>query len=292
MQNWDDLRFLLAVHKGGTMSAAARLLHTNVATVSRRIERLAQELGGAPFVKTPAGWQPSAQAQDLLEAAATFEGELARERNVVAPSHPDSLPQLKLGVAPVVMSGVLLPRIAGIGGVPGPAGRIGLEIVERLWETGLGNHDLVVQTARPESGRLAVRRVGALRFRVWRWQGEPIDRGWIALTEAHDDTAPIVAARRLLPGPPVLRVQSFVHVLTAARQLRLPAALPEVMVRDEPGLVPLDGDGEVCSADYWMMYHLSRRGDPAVQAAAEWIGACFRDVETMTPLAESSSRAG
>ena len=50
MKNWDDLRYLIAVHKTGSMSAAARLLDTNPATVSRRLARLGETLGCDLFI--------------------------------------------------------------------------------------------------------------------------------------------------------------------------------------------------------------------------------------------------
>ena len=40
METWDDLRILLAVHRSGTLSAAARELGVNQSTVSRRVARL------------------------------------------------------------------------------------------------------------------------------------------------------------------------------------------------------------------------------------------------------------
>ena len=52
MNNWDDLRFLVALSKTGTMTAAAKSLGTNTATVSRRIERLSETLGMPAFIKT------------------------------------------------------------------------------------------------------------------------------------------------------------------------------------------------------------------------------------------------
>ena len=45
MQNWDDPKFCLALEQYQTMTAAARALGTNTATVSRRIERLTEEAG-------------------------------------------------------------------------------------------------------------------------------------------------------------------------------------------------------------------------------------------------------
>ena len=45
MQNWHDSKFCLALERYQTMTAAARALGTNTATVSRRIERLTEEAG-------------------------------------------------------------------------------------------------------------------------------------------------------------------------------------------------------------------------------------------------------
>ena len=40
-ENWDDLRFMLAVADNGSVSAAARVLGVNHATVLRRISAMA-----------------------------------------------------------------------------------------------------------------------------------------------------------------------------------------------------------------------------------------------------------
>ncbi|MFQ5546527.1 MAG: LysR family transcriptional regulator, partial [Acidiferrobacterales bacterium] len=38
--NWDDIRFLLAIQRGRTLSAAARQLGVNQTTVARRLAAL------------------------------------------------------------------------------------------------------------------------------------------------------------------------------------------------------------------------------------------------------------
>ena len=68
MENWDNLRFILALSRHRTMSAAAQALHTNVATVSRRIERANQDFGTPLFVKDQNGWLPTQAALPLLRA--------------------------------------------------------------------------------------------------------------------------------------------------------------------------------------------------------------------------------
>lgn len=58
MQNWDDLKYCLALDEFRTMTAAAKALGTNTATVSRRIERLTEEPASLCLLaKIASGWQ-------------------------------------------------------------------------------------------------------------------------------------------------------------------------------------------------------------------------------------------
>jgi DNA-binding transcriptional LysR family regulator len=55
-QNWDDLRFILAVAENGSVSAAARQLGVNHATVLRRIAAFEDRNGAPLFVKSACGY--------------------------------------------------------------------------------------------------------------------------------------------------------------------------------------------------------------------------------------------
>ena len=45
MMNWNDLRYVLAVSRGGTLAAAARLLGVDDTTVARRLTAVQAEIG-------------------------------------------------------------------------------------------------------------------------------------------------------------------------------------------------------------------------------------------------------
>jgi DNA-binding transcriptional LysR family regulator len=47
--NWNDLRYLLAVAQGGTLSAAARRLRVDETTVARRLAAAQRALGARLF---------------------------------------------------------------------------------------------------------------------------------------------------------------------------------------------------------------------------------------------------
>ena len=68
-ENWDDLRFVLAVAEEGSVNAAARRLGVNHATVLRRVAAYEDATGVAIFDKTARGYVVSGAQQRVIEAA-------------------------------------------------------------------------------------------------------------------------------------------------------------------------------------------------------------------------------
>ena len=71
--DWDDLRFFLAVTRGGSLAAAARALNVKHSTVLRRIGNLEQGLGVRLFEKTPSGYLMNGTSGEVLDLAQEVE---------------------------------------------------------------------------------------------------------------------------------------------------------------------------------------------------------------------------
>jgi DNA-binding transcriptional LysR family regulator len=67
--NWDDLRFVLAVAESGSVSAAARVLGVNHATVLRRIAAFEQFHNAVIFDRTQQGYTVPPEKLRIIEAA-------------------------------------------------------------------------------------------------------------------------------------------------------------------------------------------------------------------------------
>ncbi|WP_420858845.1 LysR family transcriptional regulator [Marivivens marinus] len=67
--NWDDLRFVLSVAETGSVSAAARALGVNHATVLRRIAGFEDRVGSAVFDRTAQGYRVPPDKLRVIEAA-------------------------------------------------------------------------------------------------------------------------------------------------------------------------------------------------------------------------------
>src|SRR5258706_13320760 len=74
MIDWDDVRYFLAVARGGSGRAAAGRLGANHATVLRRIAQLEERLGAQMFEKLPSGYRLPAAAEKLLAFADQMDG--------------------------------------------------------------------------------------------------------------------------------------------------------------------------------------------------------------------------
>lgn len=74
--NWDNLRFFLAVARTGGLAGASRELGVNQSTVSRRIAALEQELGARLFDRQARGYALTAVGEQALPLAESVEDEM------------------------------------------------------------------------------------------------------------------------------------------------------------------------------------------------------------------------
>ncbi|WP_322069704.1 LysR family transcriptional regulator [Paraburkholderia bannensis] len=71
--NWDDARIFLAIHREGTLRAAARSLNLDQATVGRRLATLEQGLAAALFARTSKGYALTPAGQIAVQHAESME---------------------------------------------------------------------------------------------------------------------------------------------------------------------------------------------------------------------------
>lgn len=82
--DWDNLRVLLAVARGGTVSEAARRLRADHATVIRRIDGLEEALGAKLVERNPRGYRLTQKGETLLASAQRIEEEAMRAEQELA----------------------------------------------------------------------------------------------------------------------------------------------------------------------------------------------------------------
>lgn len=282
MPTWDDLRYLLAVSRGKTMVAAANEMQTNVATVSRHIQKINERLGYSALQKSNDGWHINERLAGLIEAAEEFDHRL---RSVATQptldEHGPPVP-LRLGCPPLFTTTVILPRLAEL---RRQMPRVALSVHTRLGGEGLGDYDLVVGHLRPETGRLIQRRLKSPSYGIFQMVGAPESQDWIGLNDIFDDLPAMRMALEHFGRQPVLRFTHYQMIFEAARNTGLPAILPSCCITRAADLALLPGTPAPVENERWLYFHESRKGDALFEGFLRWLVEADRENDALSRAA-------
>ena len=73
MNDWDDIRYFLAIARSGNVTAASKVLGVNHSTVSRRIRALEEKYGVRLFERIQSGYEMTVAATGIFELALDLE---------------------------------------------------------------------------------------------------------------------------------------------------------------------------------------------------------------------------
>ena len=272
MDNWDDVKFILALSRHGTMTAAAQALGTNVATVSRRIDRITEQSATPLFVKRDGGWVATETATGFIHAAEEFDARIRSEQSNAHSVAGRSDQVVRIGAMPFAHHHILVPSLPQLRDRR-PLARLVLR--SRSGSLGLGDTDIAIRYGRPDAGRVVARKVAEMSCRAYRCSRRDPPPGWVALSGESDDNPGGVLAAGGLPGRPVLHCDTFEGVKAVIQSVGLPGILPDIVGRTGEGLVPDERYPDPFEVDVWMAYHQSRRADLALRATADWVVDAF-----------------
>ena len=112
MIDWDDVRYFLAVARGGSVRAAAERLGVNHSTVLRRISHLEEHLGAHMFAKLPSGYRLTDAGEGVLEFAAQMEASSNQLETRVSGRDQGVRGLLRVTLAPTLATHLLMPDFA------------------------------------------------------------------------------------------------------------------------------------------------------------------------------------
>lgn len=112
MIDWDDVRYFLAVARGGSVRAAAERLGVNHATVLRRVAHLERRLGVQVFEKLPSGYRLTVAGEEVLEFADQMEASSHQLETRVFGRDQSARGLLRVTLPPFFATHLLMPDLA------------------------------------------------------------------------------------------------------------------------------------------------------------------------------------
>lgn len=276
--DWDDLRFVLALLKTGTLTRAARGLKVEHTTVGRRVEAAEAALGVRLFTRTASGYVPTAEAERLLapmrqveEAALAVERAAAGNRESLAGAVRVTSPET-FGIS------YLAPRLAAFG-LLHPGLTLDLVPSGEVLDLGRRQAEIAVRFFRSRQKNLVLRRAGEVTHGFY---ASPQYLARHPVRTAADLRECRLLSAPLLPGALETRwlkrlgldVQpSFSSLLAlalvgAARESAGVAILPRYVGDSDPHLchVPMPDEP---SEPIWLTVHQDLKRTPRVRAVLD-----------------------
>lgn len=275
MKNWDDLKFCHALYRHGTMSDAAKVLNTNVATVSRRLHRLSEEVGETLFIKEGNRWAVTEAGAELAQIAERFRAQLSRSG--AADRETDQPVLIRISCALQLMQCGL---VDGLSVYLERHPQVSFRFESQKRSLALNECDIRLGFDEPSEGRI-VRRLFKTLDLVPACGSRYADRieGWVNVLFAERDGPQAQALRSHFGGPPKIEIEGLSLARTIIRHAPLVAPLARSLVENDPDLAEVAAIAPLGPLPVWLSYHESRRRDPAVRLAVQFLEQAMRPEE-------------
>jgi len=269
--DWDDLRYLLAAARAGTLAGAARRLGVDQTTVARRIAAAESTLGARLFDRQAGLLRPTRAGSAAIARAADVERDVGALRSAIAGNDAALGGVVRVTAVPILANRLLIPALPSLQRRhPG----LRLELIGDPRNLSLSRReaDIALRLARPESGGATLtRRIAELPYAVY----APARRRrriwpWITYEEglAHLPQARWIA--KTAPGEePALRVGDAEAIVAAIRAGIGQSLLPRFVGDDDPRMRRLGGT--VLTREIWLLTHREIRAQARIAAALAWL---------------------
>ncbi len=281
--NWDDYRFLLAVARRGTVSAAAVDLRVDHATVIRRIDRLERDLGVVLFSRRQTGYELTVAGQKALTVAEGLESAVLSGHSSLGSFSGNPSGTVRIGAPDGFGSYFLAPRL-----VPlverFPDLDLQLVATSRVFSLFKREAELAISLKAPEEGRLLVRKLTDYELRLFASphylkRFGPIETredlskhrftGYIEelLYTPELDYLSLVCDKHqvcMRSGNLIAQMQATVSGIGIA-------ILPCFMAKWRRDLVPVLSKDFALTRSFWLIMHEDSKDHPAVRAVSNYL---------------------
>jgi DNA-binding transcriptional LysR family regulator len=283
MPDWEDLRHFVTLAREGSLSAAARALGVDHATVARRVAALEAETGmklvdrrARSYALTEAGRRVAATAAPMEDAA------FAVERAALA-AKPGLRGDVAISSPPSLTSALIAPQLFRLR-QRHPGIRLTLIGEKRAASLNRREADIAVRLSRPTDSGLIARKVGRFGFSLYGSpqylkETPPSAFAFIAYDKSMDDSPQQEWLRTIAAGRDIVLYSSDLESQAAAARSGVGlAVLPHFFGDPDPRVQRYDPNTATVGRDVWLILHRDLRSAPVVRAVLEFLTECLKEL--------------
>lgn len=286
MIDWGDLRYALAVVRGGSALAAGKALGVNQTTVVRRLAQLEAGIGADLFEKRASGYVATALGLKVCAAAERIEAEVAALENDLAAQQRSMTGVVRLTTNEALANLLVGPCLANFQRTQ-PGVRVQLITDDRRLDIAKGEADVALRAgSRPEGGGIVARRLPSSGWAVYCSHGYAAERSAPRSPEAIDghhyvglegflaESQPMRWLKARTPRSEAIFHSNSLTNLTACLRNGMGVGILPCMLGDtEPDLIRCFPPIEELDSEMWLIVREDVRNAPHVRVFADLLAA-------------------
>ncbi len=279
--DWNDLKYLLTLHRAGKLQKAGRIVGVSDTTVARRIRALEQKLGASLFLRSATGrYEPTDATLEILKHAEAIE----TAHNAIAATTTERTSRVvgsvRISSVPIIVNRLLVPKL---GTLTRMHPDLTIELVPASDNLDLSKReaDLALRFARPTGGgmRIKAQKLGEMKFGVYAARSiEPEHRArWIRYDDAHSGLPQArwiddAAGRSSEPNANLKVADAETAIEGVANGLGK-SLLPCEIADADPRLQAIAScdEGELPTREIWLLAHTDQASRSSISAAKDWL---------------------
>ncbi|NUU38747.1 LysR family transcriptional regulator [Pseudomonas sp. C2B4] len=282
MFDWEDLRFFIVFAQEQSLSAAARKLNVDHATVARRIGALESALNLKLVDRRPRSYVLTLDGERIAQSGQRMEAESFAVQRTAQTGQESYAAEVTVSAPPAMACALIAPRIKLL---REKYPLLSLQLIGSLGSASLSRReaDIAVRLSRPKEPDLVVRKIATVSFALYGSRDylantAPQDRVFVAYDESLDQSPQQVWLKEQAGDRPILLRSNDLNIQAIFVQAGSGiAALPSFLA-ERYSLLEAQAEGPRLTRDVWLLVHNDIRHIPSVQAVMGFLVSCFESI--------------
>lgn len=279
MFDWQDLYYFTVLARTQSLSAAARELQVEHATVGRRVDALEKALGVKLVDRLPRSRPLTAQGLALAELAAGMGDMATQVMRLSRVACIEMAGTVRISCPPSIANYCVAPQVARLR-ARFPQVNLMLLPSTQLAALDKGEADIALRTVRPDDEALVRRKVGVVRFGLYgpaTFLHLPAEQWAFIAYDSSRDHLPQQAWMHQVRGHREIAfaASDLSTQQMAARSAMGAVVLPTLVGDHDPLLVRLPTATEGPLRDIWLTVYPDMRRSPLVKVVMEFLVDCL-----------------
>jgi DNA-binding transcriptional LysR family regulator len=288
--DWDDLRYVLAVARSGSLSGAARFLSVTHSTVLRRVDAIEEKIQVRLFERLRTGYVATEAGEALRQTAEQCEPLVAQAERHIIGGDTRLTGTLRVTTAHVIAMH-LLPQALAVFHSLHPQIVVEVRATRERVDLARREADVALRMALQVPETLIGRQLGKVRIRAYGYQGSALlshlnprellpmktlmqDFPWIGF-DGQDRIYDRWVDANVPVKSIVARADHFPSAYALVRAGMGISLLPEFVAKDVPGLIALSVPITELQTPLWILTHADLRNTARVRSFMQTVGSAL-----------------